>query len=55
MANVKVFADKQTNKLTDRLMEKYMGQKLYSANLLMRGALKFSNTFTTSQQKPRLI
>ena len=40
MANVKVFADKQTKTRTNRQMDKKTGQKLYYRYLLIWGGLK---------------
>ena len=37
MANVKVIADKQTERQTDQQTNKQTGQKLYAPDLTMRG------------------
>ena len=40
MANVKVFADRQTDRQTDKQTDRRTGQKLYAPDLSIRGHKK---------------
>ena len=51
MANVKVFADRQTDRQTDKQTNRRTGQKLYAPDLSIRGIKKKLHKFAGVKSK----